>query len=271
VDELPPYDPRTEPFLSPVAPAAAPPVALPTAPPPPPPPPPARSPFSGTHYRFTTGLRAGEVASVRDGDDRVVLAYRSFASVSGVVAALVSAIVALAGFASVLFLIAEGAPFRAILALLLTFAFASAIALLVPRVNTTLYDGQQPALTVSQRTIFPAAIYAVTTPNGATIAELRKSVFSRLGRNRWTITQQGRFLGDAKEESLAGAIARKFLGKFNRRFETNIEIAYGGIVAGRIVRKPDATNRVDVLELTSDTLDPRVGVALATLVLGSEP
>ncbi|HEX8618627.1 MAG TPA: hypothetical protein VF911_13670 [Thermoanaerobaculia bacterium] len=272
---MPPYDPPTEPFVPAAAPAFveparanAAPVAAPVVEPPPPA---AHSPFSATHYRFTTGLRAGEVASIRDADDRVLLAYRSFASVSGVVAALVSGIVALAGLASVLFLIAEGAPFRAFLALLLTFAFASAIALLVPRVNVTLYDGQQPALTLSQRTIFPAATYAVTAPNGTMLAELRKSVFSRLGRNRWTVTHEGRFLGEAKEDSLAGAMARKFLGKFNRRFETNIQIAYGGIVAGHIVRKPDAANRVDLLELTNDTLDPRIAVALATLVLGSEP
>jgi hypothetical protein len=80
--------------------------------PPPPPvplePPPAPAigsgPFAETRYRFTTGLRAGEVANIRGDDNRVLLSYRSFASVVGIVAALVSGIVTLAGVAAVLFL-----------------------------------------------------------------------------------------------------------------------------------------------------------------------
>lgn len=272
---MPEYEPPTEPIATALPPAPAPAAPRAAAPPPPPPPAPAagpaRSPFSGTLYRFTTGLRAGEVAGIRGEEGQVLLSYRSFASITGVIAALVSGIVALAGVAAVLLLFAEEAPFRAVMALLLTLAFSSVIALLVPRVNVTLYDEHHPALTISQRTIFPAATFLVATPNGATLAELRKSPFSRLGRNRWTITQDGRFLGDAKEGSFFGAIARKFLGKFNRRFETNIEIAYGGIVAGRIVRRPDGASPVDTLELTSDALDRRIAVALATLVLGREP
>lgn len=190
---------------------------------------------------------------------------------SGIIAALVSAIVALAGFAAVLFLLAEGAPIRAFAALALTLLFATVIAMLVPRSNVTLYDDQHPALTITQMSVFPTARYFVTTPNGAAIAELRKSFFSRLARNRWTIVQEGRFLGDAVEETFIGALVRKVLGKFSRAFETNLRIAYGGIVAGRIIRRPGADDRADVLELTNDALDRRVAVALATLVLGREP
>ena len=232
---------------------------------------PSRSPFSATEYRFTSGLRAGEVAPIYDGEGELLLSYRSFASVTGVVAALVSGIVALAGCAAVLFLLAERAPFRALLALILTLAFATVIALLVPRVSVTLYDGQEPALTISQRSVFPGATYVVATPNGTALAELRKSAFSRLGRNRWVIAQEGRYLGDAKEESFFGAMRRKLLGKFNRRFESDVRIVAGGISAGRIIRRPDASARVDVLEVTSDVLDRRVAVALATLILGREP
>lgn len=258
-----PYEPPTEPFV------AAPPPPLPVQPPPPPPPPPAAAPlgpFSATRYRFSTGLRAGEVAAIRGEDGKVLLSYRSFASVVGIVATLVSGIVLLAGLAAVLFLVAEGAPLRAMAALVLTVTFASFIAMLVPRVNVTLYDEHHPALTIWQRTLFPSAAYVVATPNGATLAEVRKTFFSRLGRNRWTITQDGRFLGEAVEESLGAALLRKFLGKFHRRFETNLSITHGGLETGRILRREG-----DVLELTSDALDRRVAVALATLVLGREP
>jgi hypothetical protein len=247
--------------------------ATPAAPAPPPAPaaPPPRSPFFETRFRFTTGLRAGEVAAVRADDGRVLLSYRSFASAVGIVAALVSAIVALAGCAAVLFLIAEEALLRAMGTLVLTIGFAWLIATLVPRVNVTLYDHQQPALTMWQRRVFPSGTYLIAMPTGAVIAELRKSVFSRFGRNRWTIVQEGRYVGEAAEESFGRALMRKFLGKFSRSYETNVAITYGGIEAARIIRRPDAHGNMDLLEITSDTIDRRIAVAVATLVLGREP
>lgn len=257
----PPAPAKPAPLASP--PALAKPVVAPSSPP--------SGPFAHTRYRFTTGLRAGEIATIRGDDDRVLLSYRSFASVTGIVAALVSGIVAVAGLAAVLFLIAEHEPLRAGAALVLTLMFAFFIALLVPRVQVTLYDDGHPALMLSQRSAFPAATYAISAPNGASLAELRKSFFSRLGRNRWTIVQDGRLIGEAVEETFGGAIVRKFAGKFNRRFEENIRFETGRLPAGRILRRPDADGAMDVLELTNDALDRRIAVALATLVLGSEP
>lgn len=232
---------------------------------------PAPGPFSHTRYRFTTGLRAGEVANVTGEQGEILLSYRSFASVVGVVAALVSAIVGLAGIAAVLFLLAEGAPVRAIAALGLTLIFAFFIAMLVPHISVTLYDEHHPALTIAQRATHPGTSYIVATPNGTTLAELRKSAFSRLGRHRWKILQEGRLLAEAREESWPRAMVRKVLGKFSRRYETNFVIESGGIEAGRILRRPDAHGATDVLELTSDALDRRIAVALAVLVLGREP
>jgi len=230
-----------------------------------PPPPPSLGAFAHTLYRFTTGLRAGEVTSVRGAGDEVLLTYRSFAGVVGVIAAFLAGIVAVAGAAGVLLLVYQGAPLRALLVLTLTIAFSIVIAMLV-----TLYEENHPALTISQRAVFPSATYIVATPNGAHLAELRKSFVSRLGRNRWTITQDGRYLGEAHEESCGGAILRKLFGKFSRKFETNVSITYGGVDAGRIVRRPEA-GHTDLLELAGEALDRRVAVALATLVLGREP
>jgi hypothetical protein len=218
-----------------------------------------------------TGLRAGEAAYIRGANDEVLLSYRGFASVVGIVAALVSGIVAVAGLAAVAFLLAEGSYLRAAIALVLTVMFSFFIATLAPRTAVTLYVDSQPALTVTQRSVFPTAAYVVAAPNGAHLAELRKTFFSRIGRNRWIISHEGRYLGDAREESFGGAIVRKFFGKFSRSFETNLRVTHGGVEAGRIYRRPDATGRMDVLELTSDALDRRVAVALATLILGREP
>lgn len=217
-------------------------------------------------YRFTTGLRAGETATIRGANDEVLLTYRSFASIVGVIAAFLAGIVAIAGAAGVLLLVYQGAPLRALFAGALTLLFALLIAMLVPRVNVTLFEDDRPALTISQKKVFPSATYVVTTPNGTQLAEFRKSVLSRLGRNKWTITHEGRYLGEAREESFMGAMLRKLFGKFSRSFETNVRITYGGMEAGRILRRP-----TDVLQLTIDALDRRVAVALATLILGREP
>ena len=227
--------------------------------------------FASTEYRFATGLRAGETVQVRGANDQVLLTHRSFASIVGVIAVFLAGLVAVAGAAGVLLLFYQGAPLRAIVATVLTIAFALCIAMLVPRTSVTLFEENRPALTIAQRKVFPSATYAVTTPNGAQLAELRKSVFSRLGRNRWTVVHDGRYLGEAREESLGGALLRKFFGKWSRRFETNVVLTYGGVETGRIIRRPDDSGRVDVLYVTSDALDRRVAVALATMILGREP
>ena len=222
--------------------------------------------FANAEFHFTTGLHSGELAQVRGPNGDVLLTYRAFASIVGVVAAFLAAIVAVAGIAATLLLISDAAYVRAAIALVLTLVFSFIIALLTPRTHVTLYEEQQPALTIAQRAIFPSAVYLVTTPNGAQLAELRKSFLSRLGRNRWRIFQDGRFLGEAREISFLGAMLRKLYGKFSRRFETDVEITSGGIEAGRILRRTG-----DALVVTSDALDRRVLVALATLVLGREP
>jgi hypothetical protein len=228
-------------------------------------------PFAQSLFRFTTGVRAGELAHIRDENDRVLLTYRSFASVVGIVAGLVAGIVLAAGFAAVVFLAAERSPVRAGIALALTLVFAFVIGLLVPRTSVTLYDDSHPALTIAQQSVFPTASYVVTTPNGATLGALRKSFLSRLGRNRWTIWQDGRYVGDAREESLGRAIRRKLLGKFSRSSEANVHIEFGGLAAGRVIRRPDDEGRTDLLLVEHDAIDRRVAVALATVILGREP
>ena len=250
----------TEPFIPPGR-ASGPHHALPSR----------ASAFTQTRYRFTTGLRAGEVAAVRGDLGQVVLSYRAFASVVGVVTTLITAIVTLAGLAAVVFLLQEQAPLRAAAALALTLVFAFCISLLVPRIDVTLYEEQQPALTLSQRSVFPSASWSVVTPDGNELAEIRKSFLSRLATNRWRILQNDRLIGEAAEDSFGGALVRKLLGKFSRRFETNLIVQVGGLDAGRIIRRPEANGQHDLLELHGDVIDPRVAVGLATLVLGREP
>ena len=225
-------------------------------------------------YRFTAGVPASETATIRDDANTPLYTYRGFASVVGIVAALMSGIVIVAGGAAVLFLIAERRPLPAIFALILSVAFAALIALLMPRITVTLFDrGSAPALTLTtvSRFTFPTATYAIGSPQQATLAHVRKSFLSRLGRNRWRIVQDGRVVGQAIEESLGRALQRKLLGKFNRKYEANVRLEYHGLDVGSIVRR-GTRGEIDVLDIHGDTdLDPRVLVGLATLILGSEP
>jgi hypothetical protein len=232
--------------------------------------------FSSTRFRFQSGVRAGETVNIRNSDGQVVLTYRGFASVVTIVAALVAGIVLIAGTAAALFLLAEHRPGAAIIAVVLSLAFSAMIAALVPQTRVTLFDGEKPALSIVQqsRVAFPRTTYAVRTPDGATIALLGRSMFSRFGRNSWSIDSPADQRGSAfaVEESLWRAMVRKFAGKFNRTREANIRIYHQGIASGVIVRRPDQTGDADYLDLTANgSLDRRAAVALATLVFGAEP
>ena len=246
------------------------------APAPAPPPPPAPTPFDGTRYVFATGLRAGEPAAVRDADGNPVLTYRSFASIVGIVAALMTAIVTVAGFAAVIFLVAEGRPLAAIVAVVLSIAFAGGIAMLVPPLEAVLFDAKQPALAITQhsRFSFPSVTYALTASGSAPLARVRRSIFSRLGRNRWTLLAPiaDAIHGVAIEESLSRALTRKLLAKFNRSFDANVDLWWEGKHAATIVRRPDANGALDYLDLTPHTtIDHRLAVTVAALILGAEP
>lgn len=223
-------------------------------------------------------MPSGETANIRADDGEILLSYRSFASVVPIVAALVSVIVGIAGLAGVAFLAAEGRPMFAVLALLLTAAFAVVIAMLVPPIKVTLFSGIHPMVTIVQQSnlSFPVATYIVATPDGRTLARIRRSVFSRLGRNRWHLlsASDDRPIGAAIEESLSAAVNRKFFGKFNPRHESNLIIGFLGKRVGSIVRRPTAEGQRDFLDVSIDekeSLDRRVAVAVALLVLGAEP
>jgi hypothetical protein len=274
-------------FIAPPAPAPAPEPAPAPAPEPAPEPeiPPRRptpipgppvGPFTNTRFQFTTGVPANEPVSVADDAGHILLQYRSFASVTSVVAAVMAAIVIVSGLAAAIFLYTEDRIVPAGIALLLAAAFSVMIAMLVPPVNATLYDGAQPAITLAQQSSIsiPVVTFLVTTSDGKPLARLRKNVFSRLGRNRWRILPptDEHPLGDAVEESLSRAIVRKMFGKFSPKYQSNVVIRYLDQTAATIVRRPDALGQHDVLDIDPEsTLDRRVAIAIATLILGSEP
>jgi hypothetical protein len=205
---------------------------------------------------------------VRSGSGASLYTYRSFSSILGVVATLTSAIVVLAGIAASVFLLAEKQPLPAAAAVVLTAVFTWFIAMLVPATTVTLFDSAgSPLLTISQTR---RARWSVTDTDGGPVAEVRRHFLSRLGRHHWLVTRDGRYLAEAREAGLFRAWRRKAAGKFSRRFETDLLIFSGPIPAGRIVRRNE-NGRTDFVELDGTVLDWRAALALATLVLGSEP
>jgi len=222
-----------------------------------------------------TGIPAGETAYIRGDDGNALLSYRSFASIVGVIAALMSSVVLAAGTAGVIFLLLESRPLPAIAALILSAAFAAMIIILIPATHVTIFEGAAPAITIAQQSLnFPSVTYAIGTGDGKPVARIAKSFFSRFGRNRWEIVDVNDFLarGEAVEESLAHALVRKLFGKFAPAYQSNVRIDWNGEEAGWIIRRPGADGHADVLELNpATTLDRRAAVALAVLVLGSEP
>jgi hypothetical protein len=241
--------------------------------------PPATPPdraFSTNRYRFEPGVRTGETAHIRNGDGQVIFTYRGFATVVPIVAALVAGIVLVAGAAAAIFLLVEGRPFSAVASAVLAVVFSAVIAALVPRMQITIADGEKTSLVIEQesRVAFPRTRFAVKTADGVTIARLRRNLFSRFARNRWSIDSPAseRASAYAIEESFWRAIVRKFVGKFDRTREANIRIYHQGVASAVIVRRPDASAEADYLDLAQNaTLDRRVAVALATLVFGAEP
>jgi hypothetical protein len=224
-----------------------------------------------------SGIPAGETAYIRGEDGNAVLSYRSFASAVGIIAALLSAVVLVAGVTGMLFLlIMVQRPLPAVAALMLSGLFAALIIMLIPATNVTIFDAGAPAVTIGQQPglSFPSVTYVVSTADGKPITRITSSFLSRFGRNRWSINSADDFLarGEAVEESLGRAIVRKAFGTFAPAYQSNIRITWIGEEAGWIIRRPGADGHADVLELNpATTLDRRAAVGLAVLVLGSEP
>jgi hypothetical protein len=159
---------------------------------------------------------------------------------------------------------------------MLSAAFSAMIIMLIPGTHVTIFEGAAPAITVAQQSSvsFPRVTYAVGSGDGKPVAQIAKSFFSRFGRNRWELLDPNDFLarGEAIEESLGRALVRKLFGKFAPSYQSNIRITWNGEEAGWIIRRPGANGHADLLDLhPATTLDRRTAVALAVLVLGSEP
>src|SRR5207302_6636215 len=233
------------PDLPPLPASAPPPVATPPRPP---------AALDRARFQFMSGVPAGETAYIRGDDGNALLSYRSFASIVGVIAALMSSVVLVAGAAGVTFLFIEGRPLPAIAALMLSAAFSAMIIILIPATHVTIFEGAAPAITIAQQSSvnFPSVTYAIGTGDGKPVARIGKSFFSRFGRNRWELLDANDFLarGEAIEESLGRALVRKLFGKFAPAYQSNIRIAWNGEDAGWIIRRPGADGHADRLEFS---------------------
>lgn len=215
---------------------------------------------------------------IRDERGATLFTYRSFTTIVPIVAALMSVIVIIASVAASLFLFVEQRPLAAATALLLGAAFAIVINRLVPEVRVSLLDGTEPALAIAQQSkgSFPSTRFIVTTGDGTPIGAVSRSFFSRFARNRWSLfgADGTTPVGYAIEESWGRAFLRKFAGKFRSDFQADLHIRSGNRQLATIVRRPRANGDVDLLDLGANhdaQLDPRLALAVATLVFGMEP
>jgi hypothetical protein len=260
-------------MTEPAPPAAVQPRAVPAPPPDP--------RYAHDRYRIAGGVPFGEPATIADDDGHALFHYASFASITGIVAALVTAIVIIAGAGAAAFLVSERLLLAAGIALALSGAFAAILAMLVPQTEVTVFEDAamtKPAFSMHQATryTFPAVEFAVRTADGRDIGHLRMSSFSRLAKHHWHLLDRDGTteIGDAVEESLPRAIVRKFLGKFSSAYESNLRIRAAGHDAGWIVRRPSELTEARVLDVTLDAekaLDRRIALALALLVIAAEP
>ena len=226
--------------------------------------------FAHSFFQFRRGASARDITSILDERGTQLFSYRGFSSVLGIIAILMSGVVTLAGIAATILLVSQRQPLRGASAAALTIVFAWLIAMLVPKVSVTLFHENRAVLALSQTASFPTARWQVKTNNGTVLAVISRPQLSRIGRHYWLVEHDGRYLAEATERGFFAALRRKLLGKFNRKFETNLIVLAGPVEAARIVRRPE-NGRSDFLELHGDLIDRHIAVALATLVIGSEP
>ena len=223
------------------------------------PPPRVETAFDRARFVIPVAARNGEAAYIRGDDGTTLFGFRGFASVVGIVAAVTSAIVLVAGAASMIILALDARPLPAVFAALLTAAFSVIIAMLVPPTRVTVYEATTPAFGIVQQSSlsFPSVTFAVVGRDGRTIARLANSALSRVGRRRWRILA-------AEANRTLGYAVRKI------GFKSDYRIRFQGYDVGRITREGDH----GILDLSADparTLDRRVALAVAMVVLGMEP
>jgi hypothetical protein len=236
---------------------------------------PAQAPAS-RRYTFPRLTRRGDVAAIV-GDEGTTLWYRSFVSVTALVATLISTLVFLCGLAAVLYLLFEGRFGAAFLSLLVTAGFGAVIPLLVPPTDVVLFTDATLTIRVLEivqvgRPLLPADRFSVRNADGHELGGIERSALSRLTRHRWLIFDEDRRLrGVTIEESTARALIRKITGKFRPDLDSDLLLRIDDEAAGRLIRRAGGERVTLDLWRTNQGLDERLVIAMAALVFGLEP
>jgi hypothetical protein len=194
------------------------------------------------------------------------------------VAALVT-MFAVAGVAT-----ASGEAVGRFIALLGFFVLLPAVALVVsasarPLRHVAVYrheSRREPLLRIlqDQRLAVLRRSYTVVTPDGETLARLRKQYIHNVLRKRWYVeTPAGQVVAMAIEDSVVLSLLRRVLGSFFGLLRTNFLLvrvggADDGVVFGEFNRKFTVLDRY-VLDLSGDAerwMDRRVALALGVML-----
>ncbi len=120
-----------------------------------------------------------------------------------------------------------------------------------------------------EKMAFPYVRWSVTGAKGRLLATVRINIFGRLLRSRWRVFgADGRVLAVSREDKLWRAIARRVLGLFPKRPQSDHVVTDPLGIVGYLNRTATLHGR-HVLELSADMgrrLDRQVAMAVAVLI-----
>ncbi len=153
-------------------------------------------------------------------------------------------------------------------------AFVTVFVLLKPKRHVTFYQDETRKVRLlqvlqDQKAVLFVATFTVNDAAGNLLARLKKNYLYNLFRKQWDCyAPDGTLLCVAKEDDLALAILRRFIGPLLGLLRTNFIILQRGVQVGEFNRKFTILDRY-ALDLRGDpyrTLDRRIALAIGVML-----
>lgn len=211
--------------------------------------------------------------TIRTETGDVVLTYRAFGGITGIIATFTAALVLLTGGAAALFLLLQLRFLTAAGALLLGVAFAVLINSLVPPLQVRLIDPSGRIVAVLDRLgrgLRLAAPWIISAGNGETLGRAVPRLLAPFLGERWRVDLANGSTAHAFDASALRALVRKALASFDRSFETDLRIELGREQQGWIRRRTTDGSGGRLELAPTAAIDPRVAIGLAAIAMCGE-
>jgi hypothetical protein len=216
----------------------------------------------------------GEVSSVRSEKGEALFWFKRTASVVGMVAGVLAAMVLISGAAAAVFLALESRFLPAAGAAALTVAFSALMLALVPRRFVVLYrnealTGKVLSVLQESRFSFPSVRFSARGEDGATIAYFERNSLRGLGfaGSRWWILDHASSAAIGYATESAGAAWQRKLFGFLVAPRANYTVTVGVRPSGTIQQRREPNGlAVDMGGDANFTLDRRIALALGLLI-----